>query len=102
MEEAAVEDSAPIGYGDLRMSSDRRNGPCLFWVRLAASDGTLSPALQPPPPRATVHTTAPPRDCTSALRQVVPDVARGFNVPAFYAQFLADRPPADAASQGRS
>jgi hypothetical protein len=25
--------------------------------------------------------------------QVVPDVAKGFNVPDFYAQFLADRDP---------
>ena len=32
--------------------------------------------------------------------QVVPDVAKGFNVPDFYAQFLADRGPPEGPSQG--
>ena len=32
--------------------------------------------------------------------QVVPDVAKGFNVPDFYDQFLADRGPPEGPSQG--
>lgn len=62
------EESAPISYGDMRITTDRRIGPCLFWV--------------------------------------VPDVSAGFNVPAFYAQFFAqrpddaERPPPAASSRG--
>ena len=37
------DESAPISYGDLRITSDRRAGPCLFWVRRAASGRTHSP-----------------------------------------------------------
>ena len=79
------DDDSPIAYGDLRMSSDRRNGPCLFWVRRDAS---------------AAHSLCP---CTPVLSdsralQVVPDVSKGFNVPAFYAQFLAEP---EGPSQGR-
>ena len=31
-ENVEVDSSTPISYGDLRISSDRRKGPCLFWV----------------------------------------------------------------------
>ena len=31
-ENGEVDSSTPISYGDLRISSDRRKGPCLFWV----------------------------------------------------------------------
>ena len=86
-------ESAPISYGDLRITSDRRAGPCLFWVRRAASGRThthtLPGAALCGPERLHMH------------MQVVPDVAKGFNVPDFYAQFLADRGPPEGSSQGR-
>ena len=40
---ADADESAPISYGDLRITSDRRAGPCLFWVRCAASGCAHAP-----------------------------------------------------------
>ena len=41
------EESAPISYGDMRITADRRIGPCLFWVRHAPRQPRSRCALYP-------------------------------------------------------
>ena len=65
-----------IEYGDLRVTSDRRKGVCLFWVR-------ARPML---PMRSSRTSVVPWR-----LAQTVPDISPGFNVPDFYEDFVQAR-----------
>jgi hypothetical protein len=76
METGDQEDRRAVFYGDIRVTSDRRKGTCLFWVRrcIRRNRGTQVSYL---------------RACMRA--QVVPDVAPGFNVPAFYEDFVMER-----------
>ena len=67
-------------YGDLRVATERRKGACLFWVSWLAllhqKRAMLLTLCSPPIP---------------VSEQVVPDVAPGFHVPAFYENFVHER-----------
>ena len=66
-------------YGDLRVTSDRRKGACFFWVRCCSFFSQL------------LRNIELLRSQFSCSQQVVPDVAPGFNTPAFYEDFVEER-----------
>ena len=97
MASAREAEQRPVFYGDTRVLSDRRKGSCLYWVRhtppwpahpffclRALVVGALPTSLLRAPPFLFPELLA-------VVSQVVPDVAPGFNVPAFYEDFVRER-----------